>query len=94
MDEILNNLRVGEILYTTRNRVNYLFIARNENGDILYSINNNRKTLPMLTINSALVARSNSQEINISWYRNFNEREYNSRPCNLKVLQELLSRLE
>ena len=71
--------------------MNYLFIARSENGDVLYSINNECKNLPISTINSSLITRNNNQVINIAWYKDFNTLEYNSRPCNLKVLQELLN---
>tara|TARA_B110000503_G_scaffold140196_1_gene230442 strand:- start:2102 stop:2251 length:150 start_codon:yes stop_codon:yes gene_type:complete len=34
MDEILNNLQVGDVIYTTRNGVDYIFIARNENRKV------------------------------------------------------------
>jgi hypothetical protein len=39
MDEILNNLLVGEILYTTSNGTQYLYMGRNNNFGIVYSIN-------------------------------------------------------
>ena len=52
MDEILNNLLVGEILYTTSNGTQYLYMGRNNNFGIVYSINQEQKTLPFNTINT------------------------------------------
>ena len=93
MDEILNDLVVGEILYTTSNGIRYLLINRNDNFDVVYSINQEQKTLPLNTINDAFEAFNLGIEINAQWYRNYNLQEYQSRPCNLSVLKELLARI-
>jgi hypothetical protein len=93
MDEILNNLLVGEILYTTSRGTQYLFMGRNNNLGVVYSINQEQKTLPYNTISAALRAFNLGEEINAQWYSNYNHHEYESRPCNLSVLNELLARV-
>lgn len=93
MEEILNNLLVGEILYTTANGTQYLFIERNNNFGVIYSINQEQKTLPLNTINAAFEAFNIGEEINAQWYINYNQHEYETRPCNLSVLNELLARI-
>ena len=93
MEEILNNLFVGELLYTTANGTQYLFIERSNDFGVTYSINQNQKTLPLNTINTALEAFNTGEEINAQWYINYNQNEYNTRPCNLSVLRELLNRI-
>lgn len=93
MDEILNNLLVGEILYTTSNGTQYLYMGRNNNFGVVYSINQEQKTLPLNTINAAFEAFNLGEEINAQWYANYNLHEYESRPCNLSVLNELLARI-
>lgn len=93
MDEILNNLLDGEVLYTTSNGTQYLYMGRNNNFDIVYSINQEQKTLPLNTINTAFEALNLGVEIDSQWYNNYNHSEYESRPCNLSVLNELLNRI-
>jgi hypothetical protein len=93
MDEILNNLFVGEILYTTSHGTQYLYTGRNNNLGVVYSINQKQKTLPLNTINDAFEAFNFGVEINAQWYTNYNQHEYKSRPCNLSVLNELLARI-
>jgi hypothetical protein len=95
MEEILNNLFQNQVLYTTYNGAGtpYRFIGRSVDNGIKYSINANRKTLPLNTIHSALLSFENGEIINARWYRNYNEQEYKNRPCNLKVLKSLLERL-
>lgn len=93
MEEILNNLVVGEILYVTAYGTQYLFIERSHDLGVTYSINQEQKTLALNTINAALEAFNNGEEINIQWYLDFNEHEYRTRPCNLSVLSELLNRI-
>ena len=93
MEEILNSLTVNEILYTTRNRINFLFIRRSRDNGIRYSINRNSKTLPLNTILRALEDNLNGISINVQWYRDFNVTEYTNSPCNLSVLINLLNRL-
>lgn len=91
---MLNYLRTllpNEILYTTSRGVNYRFISRNNDGGIVYSINNNRKTLPLNTILSAFNDSNNGIVINRAWYRNFNELELRSRGCNLGVIRNLIN---
>jgi len=63
MDEILNNLLVGEILYSTSNGTQYLYMGRNNNFDVVYSINQEQKTLPLNTINAAFEAFNLGEEI-------------------------------
>jgi hypothetical protein len=92
MNEILNNLVVGEILYTTSRGTNYIYRGRSNNFGVKYSINKNQKNLPLLTINTALNYFLNGIEINSNWYRNFNNQEYLTRGCNLPVLRSLLAR--
>lgn len=94
MEEILNNLFVGEILYTTIHGTNYAFIGRSSDFGVIYSINQEQKTLPLDTINAALNDFNGQLEINAEWYINYNQHEYETRPCNLSVLLELLSRVE
>ena len=89
-EKILNNLEVGEILYTTNRGTNYKFIKLKEDCSVVYSIKNWRKNLPIKTIKAAIKATNNNLEINSKWYKNFNTKEYLSRPCNLKVLQNLI----
>ncbi len=93
MEEILNNLIVGETLYTTALGTNYLFIERSNDGGVIYSINIERKILPLNTINTAFNDSLNGIEINAQWYINYNQHEYETRGCNLSVLSELLSRV-
>jgi hypothetical protein len=93
MDEILNNLTINEVVFTTSRNTNYRFIGRDRNQGVKYSINNSIKTLPLLTIQNAFNDFSNGIEINSIWYRNFNTHEYETRSCNLSVLRSLLSRL-
>ncbi len=66
--------------------------TRNNHGDIVYSINNNRKTLPLKTILTALNDSNKGIVINRAWYRNFNQLESRSRGCNLGVLRDLINR--
>jgi hypothetical protein len=93
MEEILNNLVVNEILYETVNGTEYLFIGRSNDLGVIYSINREQKTLPLNTINAAFAAFNNGEEINAQWYINYDQHEYNTRPCNLSVLNELLERI-
>jgi hypothetical protein len=94
MNEIINNLVIDEVLYTTSRGTVYRFSGRNNiNQGIKYSINRNHKTLPLITIQTAFSDFSNGIEINSTWYRNFNNHEYETRTCNLSVLRSLLSRL-
>ncbi len=91
MEEILNNLNVGDTLYTTARGTNYLFISRSYDGGVKYSINLNPKILPLNTINTAVNDSLNNIVINTQWYRNYNPNEYRTRPCNLSILRELLN---
>jgi hypothetical protein len=93
MEELLNTLNFGDVLYITANQVRYFFISRSLDGGVTYSINNSRKTLPLITINAAIEAQNNGNEINRFWYQNFNLLESKTRGCNLQVLKELLQRL-
>lgn len=93
MEEILNNLLVGEVLHITGKGVQYLFIRRSADGGVIYSINNESKILPLITINAAIEAQNNGIEINRLWYQNFNALESKTRGCNLQVLRMLLQRL-
>ena len=93
MEEILNNLQVGDILYVTTNGIQYLFIRRSHDLGVIYSINQEQKTLPLNTINAAFEAFSNGEEINAQWYINYNQHEYGTRGCNLSVLRNLLERI-
>lgn len=93
MEEILNNLHVGEILYVTANGTHYLFNGQDNNFGVTYFINENQKTLPLNTINAALESFNLGEEINAQWYINYNQHEYETRPCNLSVLKALLQRL-
>lgn len=92
MEDILNSLLTGEILYTTAGGTPYLFI-KNNNFGVTYIINEVQKILPRQTIYAALDSYNMGEEINAQWYKNFNQNEYNSRPCNLSVLKRLLERL-
>ena len=92
---MLNYLRTllpNEILYTTSRAINYRFISRDNYGGIVYSINNNRKTLPLITILTALNDSNNGIVINRAWYRNFDELESRTRGCNLLVFTNLINR--
>ena len=91
MKKILNNLIEGECLYETSKGTQYLFIRKSKDKGIVYSINQNSKTLPFVTINKAF-QDNKKKVINSDWYRKFNEKEYKSRPCNLSVLRKLLER--
>lgn len=93
MEEILNNLLVGETLYTTGYGIQYLYIRQNNNFGVIYSINHTQKTLPLNTINAAFEAFNNGEEINALWYINYNRYEYETRPCNFSVLNALLNRI-
>jgi hypothetical protein len=93
MNEILNNLIINEVLYTTARGTVYRFLGRDSNQGIRYSINQNTKILPLITIQTAFNDFSDGIEINSTWYRNFNSHEYETRDCNLGVLRSLLSRL-
>ncbi len=93
MEEILNNLNIGETLHTTSLGTNYIFIGRSNDLGVRYSINQEQKTLPINTINAAFNDFINGSEINSQWYLNYNQNEFETRPCNLSVLLELLSRV-
>lgn len=93
MEEILNNLQVGDILHVTTHGIQYLFIRRSHEFSVIYSINQEQKTLPLNTINAAFEAFNNGEEINAQWYINYNQHEYETRGCNLSVLRGLLSRI-
>lgn len=93
MEEILNNLVIGEVLHITANRTEYLFIGRSHDLGLVYSINQEQKTLPLNTINSAFMSYNIGEEINAQWYINYNQHEYETRPCNLSVILELLNRI-
>lgn len=93
MEEILANLNIGETLHTTSFGTNYLFIGRSNDFGVTYSINQEQKTLPINTINTAFIDFINGTEINSEWYINYNRQEFETRPCNLSVLLELLSRV-
>jgi len=93
MEEILNNLEVGEIVHITIHGTFYLFLGQDNILGVIYSINNERKTLPLNTINFAYNEFNNGVEINAQWYNNYNHHEYQTRGCNLPVLNNLLARL-
>ncbi len=93
MEEILNNIVQGEVLHITNHGTSYVFLSRSDDGGVVYSINKSRKTLPRLTIDSAEVDYRNSKPIDRNWYKNFNKKEYETRPCNFSVLKNLLNRL-
>ena len=44
MEEILNNLQVGDILHVTTHGIQYLFIRRSHEFSVIYSINQEQKT--------------------------------------------------
>ena len=90
MTTLINNLQFNQNLYITNRGTNYNFIRIANDGGIVYSINNNRKTLPLHTILTALNDSNNGININRTWYRNFNEAESRSRGCNLGVLRNLI----
>ena len=90
MRNLLHNLQFNQNLYITNRGTNYNFIRIANDGGIVYSININRKTLPLDTILTALNDSNNGIIINRSWYRNFNEVESGSRGCNLGVLRNLI----
>ncbi len=85
-------MQLNQNLYITNRGTNYNFIRIANDGGIVYSINNNRKTLPLHTILTALNDSNNGEIINRTWYRNFNETESRSRGCNLGVLINLINR--
>jgi len=93
MEEILNNLKVGDVLHTTNRNTLYSFIRRSADGGIIYSIKKNRKTLPLKTINFATEATKNGVIISRQWYREYNLHEYNTSPCNFSVLKNILLRI-
>lgn len=95
MDEIIKNLVFNEVLYITRRGTEYRFLGRDKiNAGIKYSINQNCKTLPLVTFQHAFKDFINGVEINSNWYRNFNKHEYETRSCNLSVIKSLLSRIK
>jgi hypothetical protein len=89
----LNNLFVGEVLHITANRTEYLFIGRSDDLGIVYLINEEQKTCPLNTINSAFMSYNIGDELNAQWYINYSQHEYETRPCNLSVILELLNRI-
>ena len=92
MIDLINNLQLNEELYRTNRGAIYNFIRISRDGGIVYSINNNnRKTLPLITILTALNDSNNGIVINRAWYRNFNELESRTRGCNLGVLRNLIN---
>ena len=93
MNEILDNLIIGESVHITHHGTQYMYIGRSDDMGVKYSINRSRKILPFQTINAALIARNNNEDIDAQWYKGFNLVEYKNRPCNLSVLNGLLSRL-
>ncbi|MBK0383783.1 hypothetical protein I5M32_12510 [Pedobacter sp. SD-b] len=94
MEDILNQLVQDEILHTTNQGTDYLFITRSNDGGVTYSINQNRKTLPYDTIMNAFNDFNNQIIINRNWYNNYNKRESKTRPCNLAILKTLLNRIQ
>jgi hypothetical protein len=94
MEEILNNLHIDEVLHVTARGTEYRFIGRSVDNGVNYSINQEQKTLPFNTINGAFIDFLQGIQIDAQWYTNHNQHEYETRPCNLSVLKELLNRLE
>jgi hypothetical protein len=86
-------LLIGETLYTTENGTEYLFIGPDNKFGVTYSINQERKILPLNTIYTAFSDFNNGEEINAQWYINYNRHEYETRPCNFSVLNALLNRI-
>lgn len=93
MDEIINGLHIHEVLYVTREGTPYKLIKILPDNSISYSIKANSKTLAYATIKAAAIAALDGIAIDAAWYANYSLHEYISRPCNLKVLQELINRL-
>jgi hypothetical protein len=94
MEEILNNLFVGEVLYITNLGTQYILHEVLVDNSLRYNINQETKTLPIATIIAAFQAAENGIEINSQWYSNYNEQEARSRPCNLSVLKNLIQRID
>ena len=91
--EILTSLENGDILHTTRDGINYLFVGISNCGHIIYTIGNEQKYLPILTVNKALEEFNSNKFIDANWYKKFNKPEYETRPCNLSVLKNLIKRI-
>lgn len=81
---------LGSILYTTRNGVNYYLTKIKKDGSIQYSINQSRKTLPSLTVITAINDQIAGMTINRKWYQSKFPSECQNRPCNVKVLESIL----
>jgi hypothetical protein len=97
MKYIINNLTIGEVLYTTKNGkgTDYKYLGLNkQNSGIKYSINDAFKVLPFFTIEVAMKLHKIGKKINANWYKDFNVKEYKSKPCNLKVLNSLLEKYQ
>jgi hypothetical protein len=94
MEEVLNNLVIGETLYTTCYGTNYNYMGRSQVNGVKYSINLNQKTLPLNTIMQAFADHTIGIAINAQWYKRYDAYEYKTSPCNLSVLLALLARAD
>lgn len=93
MKDIIQTLQIGQVLYTTKNGVEYKLLEIFSDSSLKYSINKEIHSLPIATINVAYEARKNNIKIDRLWYNNFNLKESTTRPCNLCVLRNLLNKV-
>lgn len=93
-DKIITSLKFNVVLHVTSKGNEYRFLGLASNKGIKYSIKENSKTLPYKTLVAAISDSVKGIDINTVWYREYNEREHKSRPCNLSVLKGLIRRVK
>ena len=94
MGAIITDMIKDEVLHTTKKGTDYLFVKQKSDHSLVYAVKLNKKTLPIKTIEAAEMDYYCGSEINRDWYKEYNESELISRPCNVAVLKDLIRRLK
>ena len=83
------NLVEGDVVYTTSEGTSYMFKGWSKDGSLKYSINNGFKYIPKRTLMGCKQASIHGI-FNLTWFKEYYANEYASRPCNLKVIEQLI----
>ena len=87
---LLANLQIGDVIYTTNHGTPYIFTGWTQDYSLKYTINQSFKYIPCQTIIGC--KQANIQGIfNTNWFSNNYPLEYQTRPCNFKVVQQLIA---
>ncbi|MDB5145051.1 MAG: hypothetical protein JWQ66_3764 [Mucilaginibacter sp.] len=86
---LVANLQIGDVVYVTGQGTSYFFQGWTPDGSLKYNINNDYKYIPMQTIIGCKQA-SVLEIFGTNWFMNNYPTEYQSRPCNFKVMEKLI----